>query len=140
MSKTKMLVSMWTILAGMAITAAAQTGSGVPQFPPPENNRNGTTGSRERTTPTYDGRTADPNQSARGRRRYVVPAIRVAVGIMDVICTETGRCPENDFRRTETDGVLPLTAGPENRRPGTRSTRTGNAVNTGRRLVRRFLQ
>lgn len=94
----KKIILLLTILVGvMSASAFAQNSSNVPQFPPSSGNGSNS----QNQTEVYNPSLQQPR-----KKRYVMPTVRIAFGVIDVICAETGRCLENDFRRTQTQNTV----------------------------------
>ena len=121
----KQLLLLTIMVGAFSLSASAQTS--VPQFPP--NSENGNSQNQTETN--------NPSPQQPRKKRYILPAIRVAFGVMDVVCAETGRCLENDFRRSQPQNtvVLPLQQ-PQNSRSMTNPNQ-GIVQNLVRRVTTR---
>ena len=113
------------MVGAISLSASAQTN--VPQFPP-----SGENGNSQNQTEVNN-----PSPQQPRKKRYIVPAIRVAFGVMDVVCAETGRCLENDFRRSQPKNPVELPVQqPQNFRSRTNQNQ-GIVQNFVRRVVKR---
>lgn len=117
----KQIILLTIILGAISISASAQ--SNVPQFPPNGNN-----------SPTQTEENNTSSQQPR-KKRIIVPAIRIAFGLMDVVCAETGRCLENDFRRSDTQTTNEISS----QQPLNLRSKTNQNQGTTQKLVRRLI-
>ncbi len=117
----KRIILLTIILGAISISASAQ--SNVPQFPPSGDNSRSQT--EENNTSSQQPR----------KKRIIVPSIRIAFGVMDVVCTETGRCLENDFRRSDTQ----TTNETSSQQPLNLRSRTNQNQGTTQNFVRRLI-